>query len=324
MNHFPKRFVKKLLQTGIVDLLLLPFVSVSAICFLIVKKLGLYQFPYCRKMLLKIGILPIRDHYYEPLFHPRHLRYPLSQKRNLSGINWDEEGQLGVLSQMNFAHEINAGQEPSNDTEFSFGNNSYEEGDADFWYNIIRLRKPKRIIEIGSGHSTKIARLAIEKNKEENKDYHCEHICIEPYEMPWLEKLNIDIVRKKVEEIDVTFFQTLTANDILFVDSSHIIRPQGDVLYVFLEILPVLNTGVIVHVHDIFTPNDYPADWFFRYGLLWNEQYLLEAFLTHNQQWKVLAGLHFLQRYHPEKMKAHFPNIKDEIQAGSFYMEKLS
>jgi hypothetical protein len=88
---------------------------------------------------------------------------------------------------------------------------------------MIRLKKPKRIIEIGSGHSTKIAQIAISKNSELNQNYTCNHICIEPYEMPWLEKLKVNVIREKVEDLD--FFNILEKDDILFIDSSHIIRP---------------------------------------------------------------------------------------------------
>ena len=79
--------------------------------------------------------------------------------------------------------------------------------------------------------------------------------------MPWLKDIGVELIRKKVENIDLDFFQKLEENDILFIDSSHIIRPQGDVLYEFLEILPSLKKGVYIHIHDIFTPRDYPNHW---------------------------------------------------------------
>ena len=89
-----------------------------------------------------------------------------------------------------------------------------------------------------------MAKEAIENNKRENSSYNCEQICIEPYEMQWLEKTGVQVIRKLVENVDVSFFSVLQNNDILFIDSSHMIRPQGDVLYEFLEILPSLNPGL--------------------------------------------------------------------------------
>src|SRR5207244_13580531 len=94
---------------------------------------------------------------------------------------------------------------------------------------------------------------AIGHNKKENKNYSCEFTCVEPYEMPWLEKLDVKLIRKKAEHIDITVFKSLEKNDISFIDSSLAIRPQGDVLFEWLELLPILNHGVLVHFHDIFT-----------------------------------------------------------------------
>ena len=135
---------------------------------------------------------------------------------------------------------------------FYLKNGAFESGDAEYWYQIIRTIKPARIFEVGSGHSTLMAINAINKNHEEDSTYRCKHVCIEPYEMPWLESSDVSVIRKKVEEVELSFFSQLQEGDILFIDSSHIIRPQGDVLFECLELLPSLNTGVVVHVHDIF------------------------------------------------------------------------
>jgi len=82
---------------------------------------------------------------------------------------------------------------------------------------------------------------AIKKNKEIDVDYSCEHICIEPFEAQWLAKTGVTVVREKLENIDYSIFKTLQENDILFIDSSHIMRPGADVLIEYLEILPILN-----------------------------------------------------------------------------------
>ena len=87
------------------------------------------------------------------------------------------------------------------------------------------------------------------------------------------------------------FFAKDKKNDILFIDSSHIIRPQGDVLFEYLEILPILNPGVVVHIHDIFSPKDYLDNWIINDHLFWNEQYLLEAFLSFNNNSPFIDGL---------------------------------
>ncbi|SHH57664.1 Methyltransferase domain-containing protein [Chryseolinea serpens] len=274
--------------------------------------------------MVSVGIMPIRDHYYEPLFNKKHLIKPLSDDRTLPGIAWNVEEQLSILNSFHYNGEFqNIGTQYSNDLTFHFNNNAFESGDAEYWYNIIRLKKPKRIIEIGSGNSTRLARLAIENNKKESADYRCEHICIEPFEAPWLEKLGIKIIRDRVENVDKMLFQSLGSGDILFIDSSHMIRPQGDVLFEYLELLPILNKGVIVHIHDIFSPKDYPESWIFEEAKFWNEQYLLEAFLTSNNDWKIIGAVNFLHHNHYEKLKGKCPRLTPEREPGSFYMEKL-
>jgi transposase len=101
---------------------------------------------------------------------------------------------------------------------------------------MIRHFKPRRIVEIGAGNSTLLARKAIAKNAEGAPSYTCDHVCIEPYEAPWLEKTGARIVRTRVEECPFELFENLGQNDILFIDSSHVIRPQGDVVHEYLHI----------------------------------------------------------------------------------------
>lgn len=268
--------------------------------------------------------MPLRNHYYEPLFDKRSLVKPLSNDRVLPGIEWNTEEQVYILSQLTYSHEFaNIPDSYQNDLTFHFKNDAFESGDAEYWYSVIRQKKPKRIIEIGSGHSTKMAQIAIAKNKMENPIYQCEHICIEPFEMPWLEKLNVVVIRERVEKLDKGIFQRLEAGDILFIDSSHIIRPQGDVLYEILELLPTLNVGVIVHIHDIFTPKDYPEHWVVGEVRFWNEQYLLEAFLTENRNWKIIGALNFLHHNFYGKLKAVCPRLSPDREPGSFYIQKV-
>ncbi|MCD6068002.1 MAG: uncharacterized protein K0S33_2828 [Bacteroidetes bacterium] len=276
---------------------------------------------------MTLGVLPVEDHYYQPMINPKkHLKKPLRQDRPLNGIDLNTAEQLSLLASFNYNNELlSFSLDKQKDTEYHYNNTSYGSGDSEYLYNIIRHFKPKRIIEIGSGHSTLMTRNAITQNKKDQPEYSCHHICIEPYEQPWLEKLEIELLRKKVEDVDLAFFQQLEANDILFIDSSHIIRPQGDVLFEYLELLPTLKPGVIVHVHDIFTPKDYPDTWVYNYHLLWNEQYLLEAFLTGNAGFKIIGALNYLKCNHRKEFADKCPvfDIQEGKEPGAFWMVKL-
>ena len=309
----------------LMDILGAPLTFLSTAWLKIIRGASLKRMHLTRKIFRIVGILPIKDHYYEPLFNPKHLRHALDKDRTLNGIDLNIEEQLEILNKFRYNDELaKIPQKKTKNLEFYYQNGSFGPTDAQYLYNTIRLSKPQKIIEIGSGFSTLMAIKAISANKSEDLDYNCEHICIEPYSFAWLEKLNIEIVRKRVEEVDIKIFKTLNKNDILFIDSSHMIRPQGDVLFEYLEILPILKSGVLVHIHDIFTPKDYLYEWILDHIRLWNEQYLLEAFLTLNKEFKIIAALnHLKHNYFPEISKTCPALItKPDAEPCSFWIIK--
>lgn len=296
----------------------------SAVLLKIIRRIGFQKLPECKKALLDIGVFPIRNHYYEPQFDNRFLRTDFEQDRKLTGINWNVEGQLKMLEKFIFAHElIELPKEKQVSIQFYLNNELFSYGDAEYWYQLIRVVKPKRIFEIGSGNSTLMAIKAIQKNCIDDPDYACEHLCIEPYEVEWLEKTGVSVIRKKVEDIEISFFSRLKEDDILFIDSSHVIRPKGDVNFEYLEILPTLGRGVIVHVHDIFSPKNYLKKWLQEDVRFWNEQYLLEAFLIHNSSWEIIGALNFLYHNYYERLKSVAPYLEPERNPGSFYLRKI-
>jgi Methyltransferase domain len=290
-----------------------------------VRKAGIYRLPHCKKALLQIGIFPIRNHYYEPQFDYRVSRGSAPQPRRLPGIDWNVAGQLSLLARFTFAQELEGTpQRKRGGLEFYSDNGYFVPGDAEYWYQLIRLIKPARIFEVGSGHSTLMAALAIRTNRESEPNYRCKHVCIEPYEAPWLEQLDVLVVRKKVEDVGVLLFAELGMNDILFVDSSHMIRPSGDVLFEYLELLPTLQVGVIVHLHDIFSPNDYPRRWIEDEVRFWNEQYLLEAFLSGSSTWRIVGALNYLHHHYFQELKSVAPLLRPDSEPGSFYIQKIA
>ncbi len=314
-----RTFLKRL--APVVDCLLLPLLAPAALVMKFVRSAGVQRLPACRFLLRRLGVFPIINHYYEPQFI-----FSASEpaERRLAGINWDLEDQVSFLESLGFAHELaELPQEETGQGEFFLKNYFFEAGDAEFWYQLIRKIKPKRIIEVGSGYSTLLAIKAIRRNQAESRDYSCRHVCIEPYERPWLETAGVEVVRDLVEHVDLSVFSELQANDILFIDSSHVIRSPGDVLFEYLEVLPTLNPGVIVHLHDIFSPGDYPSYWRKDRVRFWNEQYLLEAFLSHNRDWQILAALNLLRHREFEKLQAVAPYLTESSEPASFYVQRI-
>lgn len=308
-----------------VEIFLVPFVYISALLLKHIRKYGIQRLPINKKILFNVGVFPIRDHYHEPQFDMRNMKRTFPQLRNLPGINWNINKQLEILNELTFSHELkDIPTEKADELQFYLGNGAFESGDAEFWYQLIRLKKPTKIFEVGSGYSTLLAIDAIRKNEEENTKYKCKHVCIEPYENFWLEKTGVLLHRKKVENVEIPAFSELVENDILFIDSSHIIRPEGDLLFEYLELLPSLNKGVIVHLHDIFSPRNYPNEWLTSEVLFWYEQYLLEAFLSCNNTWEIFASLNHLHHSHYEQLKSACPFLTPDREPGSFYIQKIA
>jgi hypothetical protein len=314
----------------IIDFVISPLTLLAALLMKTIRRLGIWRMPISKSIFTHIGIYPIRDHYYEPMYnYKKHLWHSLRDERHLPGIDINENGQLTWLDHFNYADELALiPQHQTSDRLFYYKNPNFSEGDAECLYSLIRYNKPKKIIEIGSGFSTMMAREAIKKNRMEDANYKCQHICIEPYEMPWLNTVEgIEVLRQKVEETDTSLFRQLDANDILFIDSSHVIRPQSDVLMEYLEILPILNVGVLIHIHDIFTPYDYLNHWLIDEMKLWNEQYLLEAFLSCNPQFEIILALNFLSHKHPIKLADKFPMLRGNVEQAeprSIWIQKVA
>jgi hypothetical protein len=171
---------------------------------------------------------------------------------------------------------------------------------------------------VGSGFSSLVLGQAAEKNK--NSDL----ICIEPFPREFLREGFPGLqssIEKKIQDIGLEFFSQLASGDILFIDSSHTVKIGGDVNYLFLEVLPRLNPGVIVHVHDIFLPFEYRRDWVLDEFRFWTEQYLLDAFLMFNAEFEVIMANSYLSHYHEDDLKAAFPDLSS-WGGGSFWMRR--
>lgn len=245
----------------------------------------------------RLGFHITPNHFYELIPDTRTLKDELwLNQSELSGVNIDEEVMNNLLSKFSSKFKNEYESFPKTETSISYqyyvNNGSFESVDGEIYYCMIRYFKPKRIIEIGAGYSTYLAAQALLKNKKEY-GINAKLIAIEPYPndtlrkgFPGLTKL----IETKVQEVDLSEFSELKENDILFIDSSHVLKIGNDVQYEFFEILPKLSKGVLLHLHDIFLPAEYPKKWVLKKYLFWNEQYLLQAFLTFNGVFEVLWG----------------------------------
>ena len=186
-------------------------------------------------------------------------------------------------------------------------NNGFGGIDGALLYATIRKFCPARIVEIGAGQSTLLSALTLKANG--GGGY---LTAIDPYPQPYLTELtdpHFNLIEKKVECVPLSFFDALASNDILFINSSHVIKIGNDVLYEILEILPRLRPGVLIHVHDIFLPHHYPKNWVLNDRKNWTEQYLVHAFLAYNTSFKIFWSAAMMETWHRDKLLPHFPDL---------------
>ena len=256
-------------------------------------------------------------HFYQPIPDTRELPETLwKQPSDLVGIDMNDEMQIDLLRN----HFTKFQEECSNfPAEPPPGQRRPFRGvDALAAYCMVRHFQPRLIIEVGSGFSSLALGQAAAKNKNSAL------ICIDPFPSDFLRKGFPGLrssIEEKIQDIDLEFFSQLQSSDILFIDSSHTVKIGGDVNYLFLEVLPRLKPGVIVHVHDIFLPFEYRRDWVLDEFRFWNEQYLLQAFLTFNSEFEVLLANSYLNHCHQQDLKAAFRNLPSWA-GGSFWMRR--
>jgi hypothetical protein len=236
-------------------------------------------------------------HYYDPLPDFREITPArATRRREPLDIDFNLAGQIALIQRLAslYRGELETLAATPDPGGFNFSNDYFTGVDAAVYYALIRDLKPTRVIEVGSGYSTRMADHALRRNRAEGRGG--ELICIEPYPQPRLTgaRLEMTLVQQRVEEVDPDLFAALEPGDILFIDSSHVVKFGNDVWHEFLEILPRLKPGVWIHVHDIFFPYDYPAEWLIEKRIAFNEQYLLEAFLSGNDRFEIMVTNHWL------------------------------
>jgi predicted O-methyltransferase YrrM len=182
---------------------------------------------------------------------------------------------------------------------------------------MLRQFKPKRIVEIGSGYSSA---LMMDVN-EHFLNHKMSLTFVEPYPkllkslMKPDDKKRYKIIGQNLSEVRSSVFKKLEAGDILFVDSTHVSKVGSDVNQIFFDILPLLKKGVIIHVHDIFYPFEYPLQWI-EETRAWTEGYVVRAFLHNNKEYEIILFNHFLNVHHKKELKKLLPNTSKNAGSG--------
>jgi predicted O-methyltransferase YrrM len=263
------------------------------------------------RALQRLGINLTPNHFYWPVPDIAELEkreWPIYAAPPGCNFRMGNQVKLAKYFASHYIPELRWSSQPAD--SYHYHNGFFESCDAEVTYCIVRDGKPRRIIEIGSGYSTRILAQGLRANLDQD-GMPGELITVDPHP----ERLPenglgefVTVVPARVQDIDLALFEILRADDILFIDSSHVVSVGSDVVREYLQILPRLHPGVLIHVHDIFLPSDYPRDAVLENLWFWSEQYLLQAFLAFNPEFEVLWSASAMQLSHAGLMERCFPN----------------
>jgi len=243
------------------------------------------------KLIVDRGMFP-SGHFYSPTPSVEDIRKRHSEifalNLDLVGLDFDLPSQTKLLGELlPFYCDLPFQEQRTEGLRYFYENTAYSYSDAIFLYCMLRHLKPARYVEVGSGYSSALALDTDEHFLNRSTDF----TFIEPYPK-LLESLMSPedsrhrIIATPVQDVPLEVFTSLERNDILFIDSTHVSKTGSDVNYLYLEVLPRLKPGVLIHVHDVFVGFEYPEDWVYG-GMYWNEQYLLRALLIGSTKFKI-------------------------------------
>jgi Methyltransferase domain len=272
----------------------------------------------------KLGLQVVLKTYYSPIPDLAQLPEDVWSRRDpLRGIPFDLDTQMAFVESQLASHltSLAWAKDVAPEHAYDPGNDSYPLPDARVLYAMVRHLRPARIVELGSGQTTRVMAQACRENAREGSPTQLS--AFDPFPtaiddgLPGLAKLE----RVKAQDVPDAVFTELQAGDVLFVDTTHTVKIASDVNHIILRILPLLAEGVIVHIHDIFLPYEYPEFFFADFGLYWAEQYLLQAFLAFNSSFEVLCAVHALGRERGAGMAAAGALLEGEI-GSSFWIRR--
>jgi len=257
-------------------------------------------------------------HFYSPIPNLRDVERDAKRifdrsATSVPGIDLNEQGQREVFIELSaILSDWAFPKERGPDYRYFSGpdNTNYGIGDGMILHAAMRRFRPKRVIEIGSGFSS----CMILDTNERFLDGSTELTFIEPHPgllyslLPTGEREGIRVLERRLQDVPTNVFGRLEADDLLFIDSTHVARVGSDVCDIFARVLPALGTGVIVHFHDVFWPFEYPKHWI-QEGRAWTELYVLRSFLQFNRSFEILLFNDYLANVHRDVIATRLPRM---------------
>lgn len=269
-----------------------------------------------RRAFLELGWDVTRTHFYSPTPDLRELPESLwTREKPIDNLGWDADAMLAWVDEQThrFGEELRWPDEaPAKEpTAYYVDNFAYRPGDAEPCYLMMRSLKPRRVIELGSGMSSKLIASALERNRAEGSAVRYDVYDLYPEDHIGKKRVEgVDELHKtSVQSLPLETFDALEAGDVLFIDTSHVLRVGSDVEYEYAQILPRLKPGVIVHIHDIFLPLEYPKAWIFEQNWCWNEQYVVQAILANGGGYETLYAAAFMWKRKGAELAERWPHF---------------
>ena len=291
------------------------------------RPLAVKGYRAARRTAERLGLQVVLKTYYSPIPDLSQQPPDIFERRDpLHGIAFDLQAQLRFVEEqlVPYLHELADGAADV-DARYRFetDNSSVPEADARVMYAMVRDLKPRRIVELGSGQTSRVLAQAVRRNAAEGSP--ASYRAYDPFPtavdegLPGLDALE----RIKAQDVGDDVFGALQDGDLLFVDTTHTVKLGGDVNRIILGALPLLAPGVVVHFHDILLPYEYPEYLFADYGLYWAEQYLLQAFLACNTSFEVRCAVHALSEQYDDRLVA--AGVKPAGKSGSsFWLRRVA
>ncbi|MEA2237648.1 MAG: hypothetical protein QOC81_2372 [Thermoanaerobaculia bacterium] len=264
-------------------------------------------------------------HFYSPIpslgeIHSREAEIFATPPEALPGIDLRGEQQVALIRELAaFYPELPFPRQQSPETRYWFENWAYSYSDAIFLYSLLRHLQPRRVIEVGSGFSSAAMLDTADRWLPETSftfidpDTATLDALLRP-----ADRARVTVMGARLQDVPLTTFDALAANDILFIDSTHVSKTGSDVNRILFDILPRLASGVHIHFHDVFYPFEYPKEWVYE-GRAWNEDYILRAFLEFNDSFEIVLFGTWLALFHRELLDELMPMTR-ENPGGSLWL----
>lgn len=284
-------------------------------------KRGADKLPYVRTLRQELDL-------YKTPYPPGHFYSPIPSLADIStqrdrifrkedpllGIDINDSGQFEYLEKFSQFGEQPAFFDPARRIRYNIQNDTFSYDDGPILHYMLRTLRPSQVIEVGSGNSSACML--------DTNDLYLAGRTRFTFIDPFCDRLRnilqgndidrVTIIERQIQDVDLTVFENLQANDVLFIDSSHVMKIGSDLHTIVFDILPRLNPGVFIHFHDVRFPFQYFQPFLDR-GFYWNEAYVLRAFLQYNAGFKIAFWLNYLLNVHNERVQAALPFLPIDI-----------